>query len=146
MQNLLTGLRFTRAKTAQAAGTADVESDVIDMANFDSVIFGVLHGTITDGTPDVKVQQGDESDLSDAADLEGTRVAVADDDDDSITLVEVRRPSKRYVRCVVDRDGATGSVVDAIIAVQGFPRELPVTQDATVSGAEIHSSPAEGTA
>lgn len=147
MQNLLSGLKFTRVKNDATVATSDVESDAVDMSGFDSVVFAVIHGTITDGTPDIHVEQSADSAGSPDtwADLEGSLVAVSDDHDDKITLVEVRRPRERYVRVVVDRAGSTGSVVDAIIAIQGFPRQLPVTQDDTVGNSGIVSSPAEGT-
>lgn len=148
MNNLLTGLKFTRVKNAASVATSDVESDAVDTAGFESTVFMVAHGTITDGTPDIKVQQSaDAAGSPDTwADLLGTLVAVADDADNKLTLVEVRGKTERYLRCLVDRAGSTGSVVDGIVAIQGFPRVLPVTQSSTVSGAEIHSSPIEGTA
>ena len=55
-------------------------------------------------------------------------------------------PQERYVRCVVVRGGATGCVIDGIVAEVYGARVEPVTQDSTVAAAEKHVSPAEGTA
>lgn len=146
MNNLLSELKITRVKTAQAVATTDVTSDAVDMAGFETVVFVVEHGAITDGTPDIHAQQSSDDGGSDAySDLEGTLVTVADADDNLITLLEIYRPQKQYVKCIVDRAGSTGSVVDSILAIQGFARILPVTQGATVGNALIVVSPDEGT-
>lgn len=145
--NLLKCGKLTRVMNAVAAGTSDQNSSVIDMQNFDSVTFIAAFGTITAGAvTSIKVQQGADSGLSDAADLEGTAISVADDDDNQIVAVEVVRPRERYVRLVIDR-GTQNAVIDGVIAIQTGPRVLPVTHDATtVVGSETHNSPAEGTA
>ena len=145
--NLSKNTKLTRVSNAVAAGTTDVESAVIDMQNFEGVQFVVAFGTITAGAvTSIKVQQGAQSDLSDAADLAGTGVAVADDDDNKIFYLDVYRPRERYVRLVVDR-GTQNAVVDGIFAQQYSPRKKPTTHDTTtVGGGETHASPAEGTA
>ncbi len=138
--------KLIRVSNAVAVGTTAVNSSIVDMANFDGVRFAVQFGAITDGTPTVKVQQGADSGLSDAADLEGTLVTGAITDDNKMLVVEVYRPRERYVRCVVGRGGATGAVIDSILAEQYGPRVMPVTKDATVAVQEAWGSPAEGTA
>lgn len=137
--------KLIRVSNAVAVGTTAVNSTVVDMANFEGVRFIVQFGAITDGTPAVKVQQGQQSDGSDAADLEGTSVAGAITDDNKLLVVEVYRPRERYVRCVVTRGGATGAVIDGILAELYGPRIMPVTKDASVAAQEAHGSPAEGT-
>lgn len=141
--------RFDRVKAAQAVGTAAVNSDIIDMAaaeGFDSVCFLVLWGTITDGTPLVKGQQGAAANMSDAADLEGTSCVAAITDDDKISVLDIHRPIERYVRAVLTRGGSTGAVVDAIVAILYDSKKEPVTQSDDVAIDERHVSPAEGTA
>jgi len=135
-----------RIKTIQTVGTGDVTSDTVDMAGFDAVLFLVIWGAITDGTPAVKVRSGAASDMSDAADLAGTSVAIEDTDDNKMAIVDVTHISERYVNCVVTRGGSTGAVVDAIIAIKYKARSEPVTQSADVAGHEKHVAPAEGTA
>ncbi len=80
------------------------------------------------------------------ADLEGTDVAIADDDDNKLAVLDVYRPQERYVRLVVNR-ATQNAVIDGVIALQYKGRKAPVTHDVTtVAGAELHVSPDEGTA
>ena len=147
MANLSKNSKVTRVLNAVAAGTSDQTGSVIDMANFDSVTFYVAFGTITTGAAtSIKVQQGQQSDGSDMADLAGTSVTIADTDDNKIAFVEVNRPLERYVRVYVDR-GTQNAVIDAAWAVQTAPRVKPVTHDSTtVVTPEFWLSPSEGTA
>ena len=148
MRNLTTGGKVTRVSNAVAAGTTDVNSTGVDMQGFESVTFYVLFGAITaTAVTSVKAQQSADDAASDAyADLEGTGVAVADDDDNQVVALEITNPRERYVRCTVDR-GTANAVIDGIIAVQTGPVSEPVTHDSsTVVGSELHHAPAEGTA
>ena len=142
-------VRIDRIKTAQSVGTGSVTSDTVDLGaaeGFDSVLFLVLFGTITDGTPKVKARQGAESDMSDAADLEGTSTAGAITDDNKMLALNIHRPLERYVDCVVTRGGSTGAVVDGVLALLYDSKKEPVTQSSDVAAHEKHVSPAEGTA
>jgi len=131
--------------TAGAAGTSDINSSIIDMSGFEGVLFAVTFGAITGGAvTSIKVQQGAASDMSDAADLEGSAQTIADTDDEKVFYVDVARPLERYVRLVVDR-GTANAVVSSAIAVQYSPRNQPTSHGSGVSG-ETHVSPAEGTA
>lgn len=138
--------KFDRIKTIQTVATGDVTSDIIDMAGFDGVLFLVIWGAITDGTPKVKAQQDSASAMGAAADLAATSVAVTVDDDNKIAILDIYQPQERYVRCVVTRGGSTGAVVDAILAIQYGAKNEPVTQSADVAGHEKHVTPIEGTA
>jgi predicted ribosome-associated RNA-binding protein Tma20 len=121
--NLFKEVKVTRVLDAAAAGTTDQESAVLDMQGFESVAFLVAFGEITaSAVTSVKVQQGAASDGSDMADLAGTGVTVADDDDDQCVLVEVHRPQERYVRVVVDR-GTQNAVIDGAF---GFHARYPL--------------------
>lgn len=145
-KNLTDQVVTTRVSNAVAVGTSTVAGSTIDMAGFEGVRFIVQYGAITDGTPNLQAQQGAASDMSDAADLLGTDVAVADTDDNKMAILDIYAPQERYVRCRVVRGGATGCVIDSIIAEQYGARSEPVTQGSTVAAAEKHVSPAEGTA
>lgn len=138
--------KFDRIKTIQTVATGDVESDIVDMAGFDGVLFVVLWGAITDGTPKVKAQQDSGAAMAAAADLAGSSVAVTTDDDNKMALLDIYQPQERYVRAVVTRGGSTGAVVDAILAIQYGAKNEPVTQSADVAGHEKHVTPVEGTA
>lgn len=143
-------VKTIRVENAVAAGTSDVESDVVDLGQspgFNSVRFIVLLGAITtSAVTSVKAQQGDLSGGSDMDDLEDSAVDVADDDDNQMVIVDVIRPSKRYVRCVVDR-GTQNAVVDGIIAELYDARDVPVDADTvTLVGSSKLVTPDEGTA
>lgn len=131
-----------------AAGTTDLTSEAVDMAGFEGVRFICGFGAITAGAAtSVKAQQSSDDGASDAyADLEGTAITVADDDDNQVTIIDVFRPRERYLKHVVDR-GTQNAVVDFLIAELYGARQEPTTDDtATVVAREVHLSPAEGTA
>ncbi len=77
---------------------------IIDTAGFEALEFLLASGTITDGAYAVKIQEGDNSDLSDAADVSAEETlgnadyALADDDTPKrIGYIG----KKRYARIVV---------------------------------------------
>jgi hypothetical protein len=131
--------------TAGVAGTSDINGSTLDMADWEGVLMICRMGAITAlAVTSIKAQQGAASDLSDAADLEGTGQTVADDDDDETFYIDIYQPRERYVRLVVDR-GTQNAVVAAANYIQYGPRKAPTTHGSGVSG-ETHVSPAEGTA
>jgi hypothetical protein len=133
--------------TAGAAGTTDINGTTLDMQGFEGVLMLVRFGAITaSAVTSVKAQQGAQSDVSDAADLEGTGITVADDDDDQIFAIDLYRPQERYVRLVVDR-GTQNAVVASAEYIQYGIRKGPITQNVTDAVTyELHVSPDEGTA
>lgn len=147
MANLTEFGKITRVINATAAGTSDINGSIIDMAGYDNCTFIVGFGTITAGaTTSIKVQQDSAAGGGTMADLAGTKITVADDDDNQVAVVEVKTPAERYLRVVVDR-GTQNAVVDFGIAIQTNAKSQPVTHDSsTVIGTEIHHGPAEGTA
>jgi len=134
--------------TAGAAATTDIEGTTLDMANFEGVLMLVRMGEITgSAVTSIKAQQGAESDLSDAADLEGTGITIADDDDGQIFMIDLYRPAERYVRLYVDRATQNAVVASAEYLQYGGPKKKPVDNNVTdASTVELHVSPAEGTA
>lgn len=145
--NFTKACKVTRVMNAVAAGTTDQNSSVVDMQGFESVTFIAAFGALTaTQVTKIKVQQGADSGLSDAADLEGTATtALADGDGNKCLMVEVVKPRERYVRCVVDR-GTANAVIDGVIAIQCRAHVEPVTQPASIAYTEFHHAPAEGTA
>lgn len=129
--------------TAGAAGTSDINGATCDLQNADGMIAIVAMGAITaTAVTSIKLQESDDD--STWADLEGTGVTVADDDDEQIFYLELDRPQSRYARVVVDR-GTANAVVSAAEYITWGRRKVPVTHGATVSG-EINISPDAGTA
>ena len=131
--------------TAGAAATTDINGTTIDTQGYQNVAFIVTMGAITSGAvTSIKAQQGADSGLSDAADLAGTAQAIADTDDEKVFYIDIRKPTERYVRLVVDR-ATQNAVVASAIAVLSDASWVPVSHGTNVSG-EAHVSPAEGTA
>jgi len=140
-----TNWKATRVSNAVAAGTTDINSSSVDMSGFESVTFIVSFGTIT-ATAVTSIKAGQSADDTTFNDLLGSAITVADTDDNQIAILEIVKPTDRFVRCTVDR-GTANAVIDSIIAFQGRALEAAVTHDAsTVVGSELHHAPAEGTA
>ena len=131
-----------------AAATDITDASGVDVSGYEEVTFLIPFGAITaNAVTSVKAQQSDDDGSSDGySDLEGSSVTVADDQDNKIAILTVRRPLKKYVKPVVLR-ATQNAVVDGIIAILRHPRVSPVTQDSTViSTSKELAGPAEGTA
>lgn len=133
---------------AGAAGTSAIEGSVIDMGaagkEADGVLFVIQVGPVVAGAvTSAKVQQGDASDLSDAADLAGTSISIADSDDNKVKFLQVLRPRERYLRLYVSR--ATQNATVTAMAFKFKLRKQPGVLASDVTG-ETHVRPAEGTA
>lgn len=140
-------LKFIRVENGAAAGTTDLTSDFVDTQGYDGVLFITSFGTITAGAvTSVKAQQDTDSGGATAADLLGSAVTVADDDDNQVVVHDIYRPRERYVAIVVDR-GTQNAVLDGIVAILYHGSKAPVTNDATtVVALKTLVSVAEGTA
>ncbi len=133
------------SNTVGAGTTVITPSGFIDMQNMESCLFIAEFGAITaTGVQSIEVHQSDASGGSYAA-LLGTKVSLADDDDTKVVMVEVVKPRKRFLKCIVNRATAN-AVLEGITAVLTGPKKLPTTQGTTVVASEVHTSPAEGTA
>ncbi len=131
MNQLISGTKFLPAitVTAGAAAATDITGTTIDAAGYEGVAFIVQLGAIVSGAvTSLKVQVGDESDLSDAADVTDLTLTVADTDDEDIKVLDYRRPSGRYVRIYADR-ATQNATLSAIAALYGS-RDQIVTQTA----------------
>lgn len=137
-----------RVKAATAAGTGDtISSDIVDTAGYAGCMFVTTFGAITAGAvTTIKAQQGAASDLSDAADLAGSGISVADDDDGQTFVVDINQPRERYLRLQVVR-ATQNAAIGEIYAILYGPRSLPQSSDvANNVTVETHVRPAEGTA
>jgi hypothetical protein len=145
--NLNDKVKVTRVVNATAAGTTDINGTAVDMVGFESVMFvGMLGALTATQVTKIKVQQGSASDGSDGADLAGSSTGpLADGDGNKCLMVEIVRPTKRYVRPVVDR-GTANAVIDGVIAIQRGATNMPTTHDANIVAQKVLISPAEGTA
>lgn len=131
--------------TAGAAGTTAIEGTVIDTQGFTGALFIVTLGAIVTGAAtSLKVQQGTDGTVSDAADLAGTSQTIADDADGKVLYVDVKKPTERYLRLYVSRATQNATIAAAEVILYG-PSDAPTSHGSTVSG-ESFVSPAEGTA
>jgi hypothetical protein len=144
--NLSKNVSGYRASNAVAAGTSTINGTAIDMQNYNGVMFLIAFGAITSGAvTSIKAQGGAASDGSDATDLAGTAITVADTDDNKVFLLDVYLPGYRYVRPVVLR-ATQNAVVDSITAIRYDGRNRPTAHDGTTFGtAKLVVSPAAGT-
>ncbi len=144
--NLNTDVKISRVMDAVAAGTTDQNGTGVDMKGYDGVMFIASFGELTTSqVTSIHAEQGTDN-SADWQDLESTSVGpMADDDDNQLLVLDIYRPTDRYVRPVVDR-GTANAVIDGIVALRYHAQSKPTTHDAsTVSASEVHDSPAEGT-
>jgi hypothetical protein len=140
--NLLPNVKITKVAEAAASGGTDVNGSVLDMQGFDGVLFCTNIATANAGNF-LKAQQGQASNLSDAADLAGTKVTSGSSDE--AVVLDLHKPLERYVRPVIVRGGANTSTGE-IWAIQYISRSAPRTSDlAGTLASKIVVSPAEGT-
>ena len=136
-----------RTALDHAEGSADRNGAEFDMQGFEGVLMVVKFGDIAgSATTTIKAQQDTATGMGSAADLEGTGVSVADDDDNQIFIIDLHRPQERFVRVVVDKDASHNTEEMAFYIGYGA-HKLPVTQTlADEVTYELHVSPDEGTA
>lgn len=151
MQALSNKVLTQLAHAPVAAGSADVtDCYVVDMQGYDSVRMCVAFGTITgSAATSIRAQsaaaKSSATALTSGADIAGTSITVADTDDNKIVILDIVRPTRRYVQLLIKR-ATQNAVVDYAWYELYGPRKLPVVKDANVSNQEIWVSPAEGTA
>jgi len=127
-----------------ASGTATRNGAELDMSGWDGVLAIVKHATIaTSAVGDIHWEQDIATGMASAADLTGTAIAIADDDDDQVFVSDLYRPLERYVRVVVTKD-ASNAQAESAIYIQYTGHKLPVS-NMGADEYELHVSPAEGT-
>lgn len=99
--------------TAAISSNTTTVGNIVDLSGDEAVEFIVQAGTITDGTYDVLVEEGDDSGLSDAAnvadtELLGTEAAIqfVAAEDNAVEKIGYRG-AKRYVRLSLVSTGVT---------------------------------------
>lgn len=142
MKNLLPNTKIVKVSATVSTATSAVNCTVVDTLGYEGVMFVASIGTANSGNG-IKVQQGQASNLSDAADLAGS--AVMSDGTQTDLVADVYQPQERYVRAVVIRAGAT-TTVEAVWAILYGPRVVPISNVTAAQAAELSLSPDEGTA
>jgi len=138
-------VKIIKVSAATGAGQTAINSTAVDMKGYEGVLFMVTVLAITTaGVQSINAAQDVASNGS-FTDLLGSKVTIADDDDNQTFWLDVYQPSKRYVRLEVAR-GTQDSAFGEIYAIMYGAHQLPeVNNTATVTG-EAHLTPAEGTA
>ena len=120
-----------------AANNTDSNSDRLDMSGYEGVLFV---GTITDSaatgvatlTVEANTIDSDTGMVAITGAAATKTCTVNDDINDTLLIVEVKNPLKRYVQGV--RTSATANIAfGSLIAIRYGAKEKPVTADATVS-------------
>jgi hypothetical protein len=140
-QNLSQNTKLIMVKAGQVTGTGTLTTDTIDTLGYEGVmIFGSI-ATVNAGNY-AKARQGAASDMSDGADLLGTKLVPGTNGNSF--LLDLGRPTKRYVDAQIVRGGASTVTGDVYALLYGA-HKAPTSQGATIE-AELHVGEAEGTA
>lgn len=120
------------APIASAASTA-TNGNGVDMQGWAGVLF-VLNLGATDGTVDMKAQRDDNSSFSSATDITGAAITqVAGTGDNKLYMLDVYRPSERYVRAVVTTGaGATADQLGVTATRYRGTGRFPISQHSSV--------------
>lgn len=141
MNNMLKDCAIDRVSAGAAAGTTDVtDASSVDMAGWDGVLFIASLGTLT-ATQVTALKAYGSTDDSTFVELEATTAAAADTDSDLALVLDVVKPTYRYLRATLDR-GTANAVLDGIIAIRYRGSKSPVTQGATIAASALFASPA----
>lgn len=130
-----------------AANNTDSNSDRIDMANYEGVIFvATVTDSVATGVATLKVEQNTADSDTGMAAIAGASAAATcstnDDLNDRLLIVEVHRPRERYVQAV--RTSATANIAfGSVVAILYGARNKPVSDHSTVLASATVTSAAE---
>lgn len=140
--NLSKNLLFSRSAGASAAGITEVNGAAVDMAGWGGGVFIVHIGAVVaGGVQSLSADQGSTSSPTDA--LKGSKVVIADNEDNNIFLLDIFRPTKQWLRPTINK-ATQNSTVEAILAIRYRGIAAPVTVDATLKNSKLLITPAEG--
>lgn len=125
-----------------ASDTADKTAE-IDTTGYTGCCFIVKFAAVG-GAGSLKLQEHDVT-ATGQADLAGTGVTVATDDDGQMFVIDIKRPRKKFLTLSLAKGGATTAAVASAILYnsESTPLNNNDTDDVTV---EVHVSPIAGTA
>lgn len=146
--NFLKNAKFSEVLAPVAAGSSiDSNSDILDMAGWDGVVFVVpITDSADTGVATLTIEQNTANSATGMAALSGaaaTATSAANDDlNNTLLIVDVYRPRERYVQGVVTSTTANIAYGN-MIAIQYQGHKAPVTQAASVQASTQVVSPAE---
>ena len=139
-------IREVEAPVAAASNT-DNNSDIIDMAGYEGVIFVCpIEDSADTGVATFKVEQNtanSDTGMAAIAGASATATSAANDDlNGKLLIVEVYRPRERYVQAV--QTSATANIAfGTVTAILYGKRVLPIADHSTVLDSASASSAAE---
>lgn len=105
----------------------DTQSAILDTAGFHGATWAVTFATVTDGTYNFTVEQGDDSGLSDAVAVDAGEVLRGAEVDAAGVAIVGTIGKKRYQRLTVTAAGvSTGAAGVAATAILSTPLHAPV--------------------
>lgn len=139
MFSIVKDAKITVVENPAAAGTTDLVTDILDMAGYESVTFicPIVDSTNT-GTIRLLGHQNTANSTSGSTQIATgtTNTYTADDSHNNKVLVlELIKPTQRYVYCTVDL-GTANTATGAVIAMQYGTNFGPVTQHASVASGD----------
>lgn len=142
--NLLDNIKVSRVLGYHAAGTTDRKASIVDMQNYDGVVFVATFGTMTSSSKILlKVGSATTNDTSAMADTVATTGQKTSDGTDDVQLVlDVYRPAKRYLEAQITIADAN-ALIEGIVAIQYKGSKMPVTQATATLASETFASPAD---
>lgn len=134
MQDLMNNIHVARAiSPVSVADTTAQVGQIIDRQGYESVTYAIAVGSVADAdaTFTVLLEEGDQSDLSDAAavadaDLIGTEALAGfqfDDDDETRKLGY--KGNKRYTRLTITPVANASAALLSAVAILGHPALAP---------------------
>ena len=140
--NLGRNVKIKRLKSFQTDGQGTVTSAEVDVSNFEGALFMVAMGDITSGAATTcYVRSAAATGMGSAAQLDGTLLTIADDDDDLIQVMDVYRPLEPFLDVQVTRATQNSEVEDITVLLYG-PRKMPTTHDSgTVADMTVVAGP-----
>ena len=129
-----------------ASGSADRTGTAIDTDGYEGCCIIVKFAAIeADAVTDIYASEDDAVGLGTKATIAGTSQTVADDDDNQVFVIDIKRPKKRYLALEVNKDASHATAESAVAILYGAQsRPTNATAQADVNG-ESFVSPIAGT-
>lgn len=139
-------LKIIKCIAATAAGQTEINGAAVDLSGYEGVMFVAHFGVITvNGVQSLSADQGATSGTATDA-IAGSKVVVADDDDEKVAILDIYRPRDRWVRPVIARATADSIVNGCVAYLYGAKKEPPAADGSeAAAGRTLLASPAEGT-
>jgi hypothetical protein len=142
--SLTKNVKITRVSNAAVAAQTAIESNILDMAGFDGVLFVALLADVSDGSVlGLAAEQNDANSGSGMAALAGavSFTAGATNADHKMLVLDVYKPRERYLRAKLTRTTADAAV-SGILALQYGAKSVPTSHDAAVIASALLNDPA----